>query len=679
MQSRFLLLILSFFAISAMAQQSSSKSKSKDKLYEKEGQRQIEVNNSVLINSPNLEFSPVYYQNGLVYVTSRYKSGAVDKKINETFFELFYSELDAAGNPTKPQEFSVNINSQAHEGPVSFSREGDRMYFTRNNMTKGMTKADSKGSIQLKIYEAKRGVFDWEDVVEMSFNSDEYSVMHPTLSADGKTLYFSSDMPGGYGGFDLYKVTRNKARWTSPVNLGKHINTDKNDVFPFIHDSGTLFFSSNGHNGQGGLDIYSVDLSNENSKGVVINLGAPFNSKDDDLSLILNEEGTQGYFTSGRKGGVGKDDIYQFDAPNGLNNLGERPMLNAQIIVVNEVTGERLPGAGVRIFEQANDGFLTENDAYDVELQPVSSGSSELVMKLRRKDAKALGEPDFYTDDNGELVRPLEQGKKYLILVTKEGFRNGELMTSGDDGNGAGLRINLVEDKCLTVGGSLRDAGNSNSLAGVKVSITNKCDGTEENIDTDANGNFTVCLPEGCEYKVNYRKAGYSTASKSILVPTGAQNVDLNYVLSPAATSTAPAFEPIRTGSTIVLENIYYDFNKSAIRKGEARELEGLANLMTQYPSMKIDLIAHTDSRGTAEYNMDLSMRRAQSAKQFLVTRGIAANRVNAFGYGETQPRNGCVDGVKCDEKEYQYNRRTEVKVTQLDEDVEVRYRNGGR
>lgn len=158
MQSRFLLILLSFFAISAMAQQSSSKSKSKDKLYEKEGERQIEVNNSVLINSPNLEFSPVYYQNGLVYVTSRYKSGAVDKKINETFFELFYSELDAAGNPTKPQEFSVNINSQAHEGPVSFSHEGDRMYFTRNNMTKGMTKADSKGSIQLKIYEAKRGI-----------------------------------------------------------------------------------------------------------------------------------------------------------------------------------------------------------------------------------------------------------------------------------------------------------------------------------------------------------------------------------------------------------------------------------------------------------------------------------------------------------------------------------------
>ncbi|MGK0364161.1 MAG: outer membrane protein OmpA-like peptidoglycan-associated protein [Saprospiraceae bacterium] len=677
MLNRFLLILLSFFAVSAMAQQSSSKSKSKDKLYEKEGERQIDVKNSVLINSPNLEFAPVFYQNGLVYVTSRYKSGAVDKKINETFFELFYSELDAAGNPTKPQEFSVNINSQAHEGPVSFSRDGERMYFTRNNMQKGMTKADSKGITRLKIYEAKRGTFDWENVVEMPFNSDEYSVMHPTLSADGKILYFASDMPGGYGGFDLYMVTRNRARWTSPVNLGKRINTDKNDVFPFFHDSGTLFFSSNGHSGQGGLDIFSVDLSNENSKGVVINLGSPFNSKDDDLSLILNEEGTQGYFTSGRKGGVGKDDIYQFDAPNGLNNLGERPMLNAQIIVVNEATGERLSDAGVRIFEQADDGFLTENNAYEVELQPVSSSSTELVMKLRRKDAKALGEPDFYTDANGELVQPLETGKKYLILVTKEGFRNGELMTTGDDVNGAGLRVNLVEERCITVGGSLRDAGSSTSLAGVKISITNSCDGTKEAFNTDASGNFTTCLPEGCDYKINYRKVGYTSATKNISVAAGAQDLDLdlNYVLSPAAASYSTVVEPIRTGSTIVLENIYYDFNKSAIRKGEARELESLANLMSQYPSMKIDLIAHTDSRGTAEYNMDLSMRRAQSAKHFLMTRGIVASRVNAFGYGETQPRNSCVDGVKCDEKDYQYNRRTEVKVMQLDEDVEVRYR----
>jgi len=237
------------------------------------------------------------------------------------------------------------------------------------------------------------------------------------------------------------------------------------------------------------------------------------------------------------------------------------------------------------------------------------------------------------------------------------------------------LRINLVEDRCITVGGSLRDAGNSGSLTGVQVSITNNCDGTEETYSTDVNGNFTTCLPEGCDYKINYRKAGYASATKNVTVTAGMQDLDLNYVLSPAAASNNVINEPIRAGSTIVLENIYYDFNKSAIRKGEARELEGLANLMSQYSSMKIDLIAHTDSRGTAEYNMDLSMRRARSAKQFLVNRGISADRVNAFGYGETQPRNNCVDGVKCDEKEYQYNRRTEVKVTQLDEDVEVRYR----
>lgn len=667
MQSRFLFLFLCFFVFSATAQQSSSKSKSKDKLYEKEGQRQIELSNAVLINSVNLEFSPVYYQNGLVYVTSRYKSGAVDKKINETFFELFYSELDAKGNPTKPQAFSVNINSQAHEGPVSFSKKGDKIYFTRSNMQKGITKADSKGVTRLKVYEAKRGAFDWENVEELPFNSDEYSVMHPTLSSDGNTLYFASDMPGGVGGFDLYKVTRNRARWSDPVNLGIKINSEKNDVFPFIHSSGTLFFSSDGHEGFGGLDIFSVDLSNEKSAANVINLGAPFNDQSDDLSLILNEEGTQGYFTSGRAGGVGKDDIYQFSAPNGLNGLGEKPMLNAQFIVTNKKTGERISKAGIRILERADDGFLTGNDAYEVELLPVAEGSTELVMKLRRKDAKSLGTPDYFTDKNGELVRPLDASKKYLILVTKDGFKSGEIMTSGNN-NGNGFTVSLLENRCSTIVGSLRDGRNSSVLNGVSISIVNTCDGSQEFFNTDNDGNFSACLPEGCDYEISYRKAGYATAIKTVSFATGnAESIDLSYTLSPATPSNSLTREPIRTGSVIVLENIYYDFNKSAIRKGEARELEGLAALMFQYPSMKIDLIAHTDSRGTAEYNMDLSMQRAQSAKRFLVNRGISERRINAFGYGETQPRNNCVDGVRCGEEEYQYNRRTEVKVTNLE------------
>jgi hypothetical protein len=227
------------------AQKEDSKSKSSPKEYEKPAGSiapGVIIKNAETVNSPYLEFSPVFYQNGIVYVTSRQKGGAVDEKIGETFFELYYSELDGNRNPIKAQDFSINVNSQVHEGPVSFNRKGDVLYFTRNNMKNGVRKADSKGVTRLKIYEAQKGEFDWENVTELPFNSDEYSTCHPALSADGRRLYFTSDMPGGYGGFDLYFVERRGDDWSRPINLGGSINTDKNEVFPFMHESGVLFF-----------------------------------------------------------------------------------------------------------------------------------------------------------------------------------------------------------------------------------------------------------------------------------------------------------------------------------------------------------------------------------------------------------------------------------------------------
>ncbi len=662
MKYRFLLFFLAFCAVSVCAQQSTSKSKAKDKLYEKEGDRDLQIVNLSRINSPNLDFSPAFYQNGLVYVTSRHKAGAIDKNINETFFELFYAELDGAGNPAKPQQFSVNINSQAHEGPVAFSREGDVIYFTRSNMENGITKADSKGVNRLKIYEAKRGPFDWEEVTEMRFNSDEYSVMHPSLSADGKTLYFSSDMPGGLGGFDIYKVSRVKNRWSEPVNLGATVNTEKNEVFPFIHDGGTLFFSTAGHPGHGGLDIFMCDLSNENSAGAVINLGEPFNSPGDDLSFILNEAGDTGYFSSERSDGKGKDDIYRFTVPSGLNGLGKKAQINTRFIVFDETTEARIPDAEIRILEQAADGFLAGNEAYAVDLQPAAEGATELVMKLRRKDAAAIGSPDVRTNADGESVQRLEAGKRYLILASKDGYRSGELMTSGDLKSGSDLRIALSPAACRDVSGTV--SAQNVGVANAEISIRNQATGKTEKVRTDAKGFYSVCLPSDYIYDLTVTAPGRQFSGQKIDLKDGTFDPSVSFSAVENAPAVSLTAEPIRTGSVIVLENLYYDFNKSAIRRGEARELEGLADIMRENPTMTIDLVAHTDSRGTAKYNMELSMRRAQSAKEFLVLRGIADNRINAFGYGENQLRNRCADGVDCSDAEHEFNRRTEVKVT---------------
>ena len=203
--------------------QQSSKSKAANKIYEKG----IKIINARKINSDNLDFSPSFYQNGIVFASSRYKSGERDKKIDETYFELFYADLDIEGQPMEPREFSIRVNSHLHEGPVSFSRDGQTIYFTRNNIEMGKAKANSKGQTGLKIYEAQKGKSDWKNVRELPFNDDEYNVAHPSLSPDGSKLYFTSDMPGGYGGMDLYVVEKIDGEWSLPVKLGENVNNKK--------------------------------------------------------------------------------------------------------------------------------------------------------------------------------------------------------------------------------------------------------------------------------------------------------------------------------------------------------------------------------------------------------------------------------------------------------------------
>jgi outer membrane protein OmpA-like peptidoglycan-associated protein len=663
------------FSISLTAQQQSSKSKSSDKLYEKgELKRSAILHNATGVNTVNLDFSPTFYENGIVYVSSRYKSGPVDRKIGETFFELFYAELDANDLPQRPRDFSLTVNSQAHEGPVSFSRDGNFIYFTRNNLEKGISKANAEGKVVMKIYEARRGKTDWQNVVELPFNSDNYTCVHPSLSADGRRLFFSSDMPGGYGGMDLYYVEKKEDRWSKPINLGADLNTPGNEVFPFLHESGTLFFSSNGHGGEGGLDILLIDISS-NVWGKLANLGIPFNSAMDDLGFIINEEGTRGYFASDRPGGYGKDDIYMFEADLSLIEK-EVPGISTMIIAYNALNNERLPMAGIYLFKRSEDGFIEGNGLYDVQLMPAQNG--ELVMKMVRKNTKDIGKPEFITNSNGEALCEMKRDKNYLLLVSKEGFETAEVnhSTTGETAAQT-IRVALKPKTCVSLAGAVIAENYNTKVPNAQVRIVNETTGTEDLLQTGSNGDFDFCLPAASDFTIHAEKEGYAkgVTKLSTVGTSNSQTLDVLIRLQPVSEKIMT--EPIKEGSIIVLENIYYDFNEFFIRRGAARELDALAQLMLTYPSMEVELIAHTDSRGSEKYNLDLSLNRAESAQRYLIQKGVAESRIRAFGYGESQIRNHCKEGVECTDEEHQYNRRTEVKIARIDEPVKVEYQEG--
>ena len=654
---------------STFAQQ-SSKTKAANKLYEKGGE--VKIQNTTKINTPNLEFSPAYYQNGIVFVTSSKKQGKKDKNIKEAYFELFYADLDGNGLPMEPREFSVHLNTTQHEGPVTFDREGKVLYFTSNNVENGTSKNVADGPTRLKIYEAKKGPKDWGYKKELPFNSESYDCAHPTLSADGQKLYFTSNMPGGFGGMDLYFVERTADGWSNPINLGKDINTVKNELFPFIHSSGNLFFTSNGYQGAGGLDLFMIDL-NGKKWGKVTNLGQPFNSPKDDLGLILNPEGTRGYFASSRKGGTGKDDIYMFEAKEGIWGRTTPLVLAAKLEVFDSKTTNGIQGAEIRVFEKTADGFVnSEDDLFEGVLLPAEDGSDDLTFKLIRKNAGSLNEPDVHSNNKGEAVFDFLGEKNYLLLVTKEGYKSKEIVhsTIGNEGKSV-ISIPMEKSFCSTLSGVVKNADNS-FIPNTVIRVKSSCENKDEVFLTDENGVFNICLPIGCNYRITGIKENFFNSSFSIENLNSTKPLSKEIVLSP--TSSAMLSE----GSVIVLNNIYYDFDKSFIRKGAAHELDDLYTVLKKYPSIRVELSSHTDARGSDSYNLKLSQKRAESAKDYLVAKGIVPNRIEAIGYGEKQLRNDCKDGARCSEAEHQFNRRTEVKVLKIDEPVRVQYKDYG-
>jgi len=666
---RFLKILFSFIFLlclttSVFAQQ-SSKTKAAKKLYEKGSE--VKVLNTSKINTRNLEFSPAYYQNGIVFVTSRKVKGKKEK-----FYELFYADLDGNGAPIEAREFSVNLNNTKHKAQVTFDREGQTLYFTSNNIEKD-AENDEKKVAHLKIYEAKKGASDWGNVQELPFNADNFDCAHPTLSADGQKLYFTSNRPGGFGGMDLYFVERTDNGWSNPINLGKDINTEKNELFPFIHSSGNLFFTSNGYQGAGGLDLFMIDIS-DRKWGQVTNLGQPFNSPEDDLGLILNPEGTRGYFASSRKGGTGKDDIYMFEASEGIWGRTTPLVLTATLEIFDSKTKNAIQDAEIRIFEKTADGFVnSEDDLFEGVLMPTEDGSDELVFKLIRKDAGSLNEPDLHSNKKGEANFDFLGERRYLLLVTKEGYESKELVHS-TIGNESEPVISIAMEKafCSNLSGVVKNNADDSFIPNTVIRVKSSCENKDEVFLTDENGAFNICLPIGCDYKITGIKENFLNSSFNVDNLNSTKPLSKEIVLSP--TNSAMLSE----GSVIVLNNIYYDFDKSYIRQGAAHELDDLYVVLNTYPSIRVELSSHTDSRGSEAYNLKLSQKRADSAKEYLVSRGIAADRIEAVGHGEKQLRNDCTDNAKCSEAEHQFNRRTEVKILKIDEPVRVQYKDYG-
>ncbi|MDB2606141.1 OmpA family protein [Zobellia sp.] len=362
---------------------------------------------NLIINSKSADFAPSFFGKKLIFSTAR-DTGKILRSVhewnNKPFTNLYSANTDEKGVFTSAERLSKKLNKKTHESSTAFSKDGKTVYFTRNNSKNGKFTRDKNGLSRLKIYRATLKNDKWKNIVELPFNSDDYSVAHPSLSADEKKLYFASDMPGTFGQSDIFVVDINEdGSFGIPKNLGNEINTESRETFPFITSENVLYFASDGHPGLGGLDIYATKLDDLNAI-YIVNVGEPVNSLQDDFSFIIDENTKKGFFTSNRDGGIGSDDIYSF-------NENEPIVLDCgstiEGIVIDQENGLPLAGSQILLFGDDN-SLITKTTAGDNGKFSVKSSCENANYKLEANKEKYESGEKIFSITNIQNITGLE-------------------------------------------------------------------------------------------------------------------------------------------------------------------------------------------------------------------------------------------------------------------------------
>ncbi len=484
------------------------------------------------LNSPYSDYGGTMVGNSFVFTSARATATAKEPMIhpwtNESYTSLYSIPIhkDGFGELLRLAVGDSTVN----EATAVFTQDGKTMYFTRNNAKhNGKRKQKKAHTSLLKIYKAiKQADGQWGQVEELPINAADCNTAHPALTPDGKWLYFASDRKRSLGQSDLYRVALYENGSYGPVeNLGKMINTEGRESFPFISSDNQLYFSSDGHPGLGGLDVYVSHIYPDGSYGPAVNMGEPINSSLDDFGFYIDVKENKGFVSSNRPGGKGADDIYFW---------AEKPC------------------------QQILEGII-----YDKQSKSPLANARVVIA-----DAVYQKRDTLRTNSKGQYaIMLLDCRMKYRIKVEAPTYNT------------------------------------------VEVAFNNR----------DKPGKKTVDI-------------GLEQTEIPIEV-----NTDLAQLLN--------------------LAPIYFDFDHSNIRYDASIELMKIVEVMRKYPTLKVDIRSHTDSKGKDAYNLSLSDRRAKSTIQWMIDQGIDPHRLTGRGYGETKLINRCSNGVPCSDTEHQANRRS--------------------
>lgn len=610
-----------------------------------------EVETLTGINTENSEFCPHPYQNGLIYVTN----GTPDlvnygeyEALHDNFYDIYYARRNGKRDFREGELLSPKLMSNYHDGPVAITPDSSAIYFCQvNRGAKGET-------MNLFYSEIING--EIQSPKPFDYNNNEYSIMHPTFSEDGKMLFFASDNPASFGGYDIFfcKKTR-KYGWSAPRPIPGLINTSGNELFPHYHD-GRLYFASDGHFGYGGLDIFSAS-QNEQFK-VITNLRAPINSPKDDFSMFFKNEKT-GYFASNRDGGMGKDDIYFFKQLEKIEE-DENPTMtgtfeykklsksNVELVLYdeegNEIARTKTDEFGNFEFRNLptdkNYSIKAIGEFEDADIYITNANGEKLIL-MTSKNGEFAFRP--LSSKDTELMLPVEEEYPTFLTIPMNGFVYRKL--KGDlDGR---LEVLIYDESGHLLARTYTEQDGSFEFkhlvpdAQYKIVV-----GTEEDVfiifnsdDEDMNSPEKIGAAEFIFRRLNGDDETFKLVNE--------ENVILE----------------LRQKEKFTLPSIYYETNSYAINAASAEQLDKLYILLKKNPQIKVIFESHTDSRGRDSYNLSLSEKRSEAAVKYLIKKGIAKSMLEAIGYGETKLLNDCGNESNCSDEEHAMNRRTEITI----------------
>ena len=567
------------------------------------------------LNSKFTEYGGTYYENDkIIYTTNNITAKGKRRSSydNLPFTDLMTAVRENQNDFVKSSSFDKNINTDFHESSPTFNKDFTVMFFTRNNLNPH--KKNKVRDYNLKIYRSfKQENGSWTNPEEVHFDSNDYNCAHPSLSPDGHILYFASDMPGTLGKSDIYKVIV-KDDWTlgEPENLGSKINTEGTETFPFVDQYGNLFFSSDGHAGLGGLDIF-VAFYIENQFFMLKNMGLPYNSSKDDFAFIIDKAHKEGFFSSNRFGGQGSDDIYLFKTSENI-----KPLIY-YVGHTKDDNGFFVPNAKIELFSDGK--LITKNvSLFDGRFSFLIDPEKNYELRAYRKGYKdTIVKFDTYNLASPKIVNDIILKQKQKIKVCVADYITREALDS--------VQVKIY-------------GHNGHDERFIQYTKPNGCLDFEVPLDR---------LHKEVFYEFEFRKKDYLPKRYNYKQKLGRDT--LNWI--------KPNKQRILM-LKLKLNPIYFDLDKSDIRPDAITELDKIVTLMKEYPKIKLSMESHTDSRNTKAYNLQLSQRRAKATMQYLIDHGIDPYRLKAKGFGESRLVNKCSDGVKCTEEEHQMNRRTE-------------------